>query len=79
MSFLMDTIEQAELLKQTDLFSALNEDEIHRLTALTKERNIPAGETIIWEGDAPDWLYLVSKGKVKVVKYASSGKELIIK
>lgn len=37
-----------------------------------------AGETVFWEGDNPDWLYIVAEGKVKVVKYASSGKELIV-
>ena len=36
------------------------------------------GETILWEGDQPDWFYIVAEGKVKVTKYASSGKELIV-
>ncbi len=74
----MNITEISEQLKQTILFSALNDDELHEVAAFVRERHISAGETIIWEGDPPDWLYVVAEGKVKVVKYASSGKELII-
>ena len=74
----MDISKIAEQLRQTVLFSALNEDELRKVASFARERRISAGETIIWEGDPPDWLYIVSEGKVKVAKYASSGKELII-
>jgi len=74
----MDTPKAIELLKQTILFSALSEDELRILAALATEHQIAAGETIIWEGDPPNWFYIVWKGKIKVAKYASSGKELII-
>lgn len=74
----METSAIGEQLHQTILFSALNVDELRKVAAFTKERRFLAGETIIWEGDSPDWLYIVSEGKVKVAKHASSGKELII-
>ncbi len=34
-------------------------------------------EFIFWDGDAPDWFYIIAEGKVKVLKYSSSGKEFI--
>ncbi len=74
----MDTTEISEQLKQTVLFSALNDYELSEVAAFVRERHISAGEIIIWEGDPPDWLYVVAKGKVKVLKHASSGKELIL-
>lgn len=74
----MDTSETIASLKQTTLFSALNNEELEKVASFALERYISAGETIIWEGDPADWLYVVSEGKVKVAKYASSGKELII-
>lgn len=74
----MDAGKVAETLKQTTLFAALDEDELLRLTELVTVRHLSADETIIWEGDKPDWFYVVAEGKVKVAKYASSGKELIV-
>ena len=74
----MNTHDKSELLKQTVLFSALDENELQKVAAFSIERKVNAGETIIWEGDPPDWLYVAAKGKVKVLKHASSGKELIL-
>lgn len=74
----MDNPQKIELLRQTVLFSALNEAELDGLASIASGHSYDAGETILWEGDSPDWLYIVSEGKVKVAKYASSGKELII-
>jgi len=74
----MNAIERAELLKQAILFSALNEEELAKLAQLAGKRSFSAGETIFWEGDPSDWFYIVVEGKVKIAKYASSGKELIV-
>ncbi len=74
----MNTTEISDYLKQTVLFSALSARELDDVAGFTLPRRIASGETIIWEGDPPDWLYVVAEGKVKVVKYASSGKELIV-
>lgn len=62
----------------TNLFSVLNDKELEAVASFATARNVVAGETVFWEGDDPDWLYIVAEGKIKVVKYASSGKELIV-
>ena len=74
----MNVTEMVELLKQTLLFSALSDEDLMKLAALAAERHFSLGDNILWEGDHPDWFYIVAEGKVKVAKYASSGKELIV-
>lgn len=74
----MDPSEKTELFKQNVLFSALSDEEFLELTDLVKERRYSSGEIIFWEGDPPDWFYIVGQGRVKVAKYTSSGKELIV-
>ncbi|MFC1994229.1 Crp/Fnr family transcriptional regulator, partial [Chloroflexota bacterium] len=33
---------------------------------------------VFWDGDDPNWFYIVADGRIKVLKYSSSGKEFII-
>ena len=74
----MNSDEKAQLLKQSGPFAALNREELAELADLAIERHFLAGSPIHWEGDTPDWFYIVVEGKVKIAKYASSGKELIV-
>jgi len=69
---------RAEILKQSLMFSSLNEDELAELSKLAIERSFKPGEFVFWEGDAPNYFYVVIEGKIKVLKYSSSGKEFII-
>ena len=69
---------KAQALRQSLVFSCLDEDELAELTGLAAERVLKPGETVFWEGDAPDWFYMVVKGRVKVLKHSSLGKEFII-
>ena len=70
--------DKIQVLGQSFIFSTLNNDELAELASLTIERNFVPDEFIFWDGDAPDWFYIVAEGKVKVLKYSSSGKEFII-
>jgi len=74
---LKDT-DKAEVLRQSLIFSSLSGDELVELSALVVPRSFASGEFVFWEGDAPEWFYLVAEGRVKVVKHSSSGKEFII-
>ncbi len=67
-----------KILKQSLIFSSLNADELAELSALAIERRFQPDEFVFWEGDAPDYFYIVVEGRIKVRKYASSGKEFII-
>ncbi len=70
--------DKTHVLRQSFIFSRLSDEEIGELSALASERNFTPGEFIFWEGDAPDWFYIVAEGQVKALKQSSSGKEFII-
>lgn len=69
---------RVDILRRSLIFSSLNEDELTELAGLAVERSLSQGEFIFWDGDAPDWFYMVAEGKVKVLKHSSLGKEFII-
>ena len=66
------------ILKQSFIFSSLKDDELAELAKLAIERSFVPDEFIFWDGDAPEWFYIVAEGRVKVVKHSSLGKEFII-
>lgn len=74
----MSPAEKSEILKKSLVFSSLNEEELSGLAALSVERRFQPDEFIFWEGDEPDYFYVIAEGRVKVVKHSSSGKEFII-
>jgi len=74
----LQSIGKVQVLKQSLIFSSLNEEEAAELTRLAIERSFTPGDFIFWDGDAPDWFYMVAEGKVKVLKHSSLGKEFII-
>jgi CRP-like cAMP-binding protein len=70
--------DKLQIFKQSQVFSALDDNELQELSRLARERRLVAAETVFWEGDTADWFYLVAEGRVKVTKLASSGKEIIL-
>jgi len=66
------------LLKKVPIFSSLSENELAELSAIVRECRFVTGDYIFWEGDSPEWFYLVAEGKIKISKLASTGKETII-
>ncbi len=69
---------KAEILRRSFIFSKLSDDELSELANLAIERSLTPGEFVFWDGDAPDWFYMVIEGKVKVLKHSSLGKEFIM-
>jgi len=69
---------KAQILKHSSVFSSLNDDELRELATLAHERNFMSNEFIFWDGDTPEWFYIVAEGQVKVLKHSSQGREFII-
>jgi CRP/FNR family transcriptional regulator len=69
---------KAGILKESFIFSSLKDDELAELAKLAIERSFVPDESIFWDGDAPEWFYIIAEGRVKVVKHSSLGKEFII-
>jgi len=67
-----------EVLRKALIFSSLREDELAELSRIAVERSFSMGEFVFWDGDRPDWFYIIAEGKIKVLKHSSSGKEFII-
>jgi hypothetical protein len=57
---------RVDILSQSLIFSGLNEDELSELAGLAIERSFAFGDFVFWDGDAPDWFYIVAERKVKV-------------
>jgi len=72
------TSAKVQVLGNSPIFSSLDDDGIAELAALAIERSFHAGEFIFWDGDAPDWFYMIAEGRVKVSKLSSLGKEFVI-
>jgi CRP-like cAMP-binding protein len=71
-------IDRVRVLKQSLIFSGLEDTDVAELARLCRERRLAAGEFAFMEDDLPDCFYLVASGKVKAVKTSSGGKDFII-
>ncbi|MFC2006485.1 Crp/Fnr family transcriptional regulator [Chloroflexota bacterium] len=69
---------KAQILRCSFIFSSLSDEELAELANLATERSFESNEFVFWDGDDPEWFYIVTEGKVKVLKHSSLGKEFII-
>ena len=74
----MQVRNRVQVLERSFIFASLNDDELADLASITVERSFVPNEFIFWDGDAPEWFYVVAEGKVKVLKHSSLGREFII-
>jgi CRP/FNR family transcriptional regulator len=65
-------------LKKSLVFSGLSDAELAGLSRLAVARRLEAGQYAFWEGDTPDYFYILISGRIKVLKHSSQGKEVII-
>ena len=70
--------DKIQVLGNVPLFSILGASELKSLAAIVTERNFTTGETIFFEGDSPDWFYIVADGMVEILKHSSAGKDFVI-
>lgn len=67
-----------ELLKKVTIFADLDDGTLGGIERLIVEKTFPRDSVIVGQEDPGDALFVVSKGKVKVVLYGSSGREIIL-
>lgn len=58
--------------------SCFTEQNMDRLMVIMKERIVPEGSHLFWEGDFSDKLFYVKRGRIKMTKSTDEGKELIL-
>lgn len=71
-------MKKAETIKRCALFSGLPEKQIQDVMGISFEKAFGKGESVFFEGDDGNGLYIVSTGKVKVYKMSPDGKEQIL-
>ncbi len=66
------------VLRNSESFSTLDEAELGELASVCGEMTCDVGEFVFREGGRPDSLFIISHGRIKVLKHSSRGKELIV-
>jgi CRP-like cAMP-binding protein len=64
-----------KFLKQASPFSTLDGERLRRLAAQLKRLDVPAGDTIIRQGEVGDECYLLRRGRVEVLARGAQGDE----
>lgn len=64
--------------KKVPIFQSLSNEEILKVAKMTNHIQFQKGQILIQEGERSNTLYIINKGKVKLSKYTSDGKEQIL-
>jgi CRP/FNR family transcriptional regulator len=67
-----------EFLKKTPLFSSLTDKEINQIINKMAVKHFKKNETILYEEDTNEFMYLILMGRVKVIRITEDGKEIIL-
>lgn len=67
-----------EFLKKTELFSSFTDNEIEQLISKLIIKKFKKLETILYEEDTNEFMYIILFGKVKAVRMTEDGKEIIL-
>jgi len=74
----MDLTKRNELLQQFPLFSALGEEHLSSIASIAVPKRIAKKSVLFREGDEAKGFYLLIKGRIKLSKVSSTGKEQIL-
>jgi CRP-like cAMP-binding protein len=67
-----------ETLRAIPLFSHVSDADLDQIASHLIERRYPRNTTIVEEGLAGDYMYLIREGRVKVTKLSDDGREKIL-
>jgi CRP-like cAMP-binding protein len=70
--------EEKGRLARLPIFRNLSDDAVKKLEDILLQKEFSKSETIFTEGDEPDGLYIICRGRVKVFKLSPEGKEQIL-
>jgi CRP/FNR family transcriptional regulator/CRP/FNR family cyclic AMP-dependent transcriptional regulator len=74
----MKSSEAVETLRAIPLFASVSEDDLQQVASHLIERRFPRNTTIVEEGLAGDYMYVIREGRVKVTKLSEDGREKIL-
>lgn len=67
-----------KIISRLPFFRHLPPDSIAEINNLFEDWDVSAGQVIYFEGDAGENLYLVAAGKVKLMRFGLSGREVLL-
>lgn len=67
-----------ESLKKSAIFGVLTKEELKTISPLFHTLDFRNGDYIFLEGEPSDWLYIVSKKRVKIIKHTRSGRDVLL-
>lgn len=70
--------EDASCLSRVPIFKNLEQEQMKRVRSLIQQRTLESGEVLFREGDVSESLILMRFGTLKLVRYNSSGQELLL-
>lgn len=69
---------QGLCVQKVPIFSALNYEELVKISDLVTQREYQKGEVLLREGEKPGTVFIVNEGSVKAFKYSQDGREQIL-
>ena len=67
-----------KIIGRLPFFRHLAPEAIVVISGLFEDRDVPAEQIIYFEGDPGEHVYLVATGKVKLIRHAASGREVLL-
>jgi CRP/FNR family cyclic AMP-dependent transcriptional regulator len=71
-------MDREEILNKVPIFAGLNRRHLKRLSKLMVPRSFKAGEAIVHEKDQPAGFFVITSGKVEVVRGGAGGKPQVL-
>jgi CRP/FNR family cyclic AMP-dependent transcriptional regulator len=71
-------MDREEVLSKVPIFSGLQRKHLKRLSKLMVPRSFKAGEAIVQEKDQPAGFFVITSGKVEVVRGEAGGKPQVL-
>jgi len=71
--------EVRRLLAQSPLFAKLASADLERVAALGRRRHVDADELVVRHGDPAEHVYVILRGRVRVVSPSGDGKEVALR
>ncbi len=71
-------MDDATLLRKSELFQAFEPDDMARIVSATSSRHLQRGDSVFVEGDPADGMFVVRSGRVAISKRSPEAKESIV-
>ena len=68
----------ASFCRKVALFQSVEAEELTRIASLLSPRDVPKDAHVVTQDEPGDALYIIAKGRMKVVLYGDNGREVIL-